>query len=123
MRDPPFSRMDLISCRNVLIYIEPEPQRRALALFHFALREGGRLFLGSAETIGRADDLFETISKKWRIYRRIGPTRHNIVDFPLLGGHQTNGIGSTHCRRTKLRYASPRQPGGCCWTATLLPRC
>ena len=87
LRDPPFPRMDLISCRNLLIYIEPEAQRRVLALLHFALREGGRLFLGSAETIGRADDLFETVSKKWRIYRRLGPTRHDIVDFPLVGGH------------------------------------
>ena len=87
LREPPFSRMDLITCRNMLIYIEPEAQRRALALFHFALREGGRLFLGSAETIGRADDLFETVSKKWRIFRRIGPTRHDIVSFPVIGGH------------------------------------
>ena len=87
LRDPPFSRMDLITCRNMLIYIKPETQRRALSLFHFALREGGQLMLGSAETIGRADDLFETVSKKWRIYRRIGPTRHDIVDFPLLGAH------------------------------------
>ena len=87
LREPPFSRMDLITCRNMLIYIEPEAQRRALALFHFALREGGRLFLGSAETIGRADDLFDTVSKKWRIYRRIGPTRHDIVSFPVIGGH------------------------------------
>ena len=87
LREPPFSRMDLITCRNMLIYIEPEAQRRAVALFHFALREGGRLFLGSAETIGRADDLFDTVSKKWRIFRRIGPTRHDIVNFPLHGGH------------------------------------
>ena len=87
LHEPPFSRMDLITCRNMLIYIEPEAQRRAITLFHFALREGGRLFLGSAETIGRAEDLFETVSKKWRIFRRIGPTRHDIVSFPLLGGH------------------------------------
>ena len=87
LREPPFSRMDLITCRNMLIYIEPEAQRRAIALFHFALREGGRLFLGSAETIGRADDLFDTVSKKWRIFRRIGPTRHDMVRFPVLGGH------------------------------------
>ena len=87
LREPPFSRMDLITCRNMLIYVEPEAQRRALALLHFALREGGRLFLGVAETIGRADDLFEVVSKKWRIYRRIGPTRHDLVDFPSVGGH------------------------------------
>jgi len=57
-----------------------------MALCHFALREGGYLFLGNAETVGRRDDLFETVSKKWRIYRRLGPTRHDIVDFPLLRG-------------------------------------
>ncbi len=87
LREPPFSRMDLVTCRNMLIYVEPDAQRRAVALFHFALREGGRLFLGSAETVGRADDLFETVSKKWRIYRRVGPTRHDIVSFPVPGGH------------------------------------
>jgi PAS domain S-box-containing protein len=85
LRDPPFSRLDLITCRNVMIYLEPEAQKRIVALFHFALREGGHLFLGNAETVGRYDDLFETVSKKWRIFRRIGPTRHDIVDFPLLG--------------------------------------
>ena len=86
LRDPPFSRLDLISCRNLLIYLEPAAQERVIALCHFALREGGFLFLGNAETIGRHDDLFETVSKKWRIYRRLGPTRHDIVDFPLLRG-------------------------------------
>ncbi len=89
LRDPPFSRMDLVSCRNLLIYLEPDAQLRALAMFHFALREGGRLLLGSAETIGRADDLFETVSKKWRIYRRIGPTRHDIVNFARLDGNRS----------------------------------
>ena len=102
LRDPPFSRMDLITCRNMLIYIEPDAQRRAMALFHFALREGGRLFLGSAETIGRADDLFETVSKKWRIYRRIGPTRHDVVDFPLLGGKMASGRPSPAVFRAGL---------------------
>ena len=89
LRDPPFSRMDLITCRNMLIYIEPEAQRRAMTLFHFALREDGCLFLGSAETLGRADDLFETLSKKWRIYRRLGATRHDIVDFPSIGSTES----------------------------------
>lgn len=86
LRDPPFSRMDLVTCRNLLIYIEPESQRRIVALLHFALRENGWLFLGNAESIGRADDLFEATSKKWRLYRRIGATRHDIVSFPVLGG-------------------------------------
>ena len=51
LQDPPFSRLDLISCRNLLIYLEPEIQKKLLGLFHFALREGGHLFLGPAETV------------------------------------------------------------------------
>jgi two-component system, chemotaxis family, CheB/CheR fusion protein len=86
MRDPPFSRINLISCRNLLIYLDPDAQERVIALCHFGLREGGHLFLGSAETVGRRDDLFDPVSKKWRIYRRLGPTRHDIVNFPLLRG-------------------------------------
>src|SRR5258705_13974870 len=86
-RAPPFSRLDLISCRNLLIYLDLEAQKRVVALFHFALREGGHLFLGNAETVGRHENLFDTVSKKWRIYRRLGPTRHDIVEFPLLGTH------------------------------------
>ena len=84
LRDPPFSRLDLITCRNLLIYLDLEAQKRVLALFHFALRDGGYLFLGSAETVGTLDELFETRSKKWRIYRGLGQTPHNLVNFPVL---------------------------------------
>lgn len=84
LQDPPFSRLDLISCRNLLIYLEPEFQKRVLGLFHFALREGGHLFLGTAETVSGREELFQPVSKKWRIYRRLGPTRHDMVDFPLV---------------------------------------
>jgi two-component system CheB/CheR fusion protein len=85
LQDPPFSRLDLVSCRNLLIYLEPDFQKRVLALFHFALREGGHLFLGPAETISGQEELFQPVSKKWRIFRRLGPTRHDVVDFPLIG--------------------------------------
>jgi two-component system CheB/CheR fusion protein len=95
LQDPPFSRMDLISCRNLLIYLNPEIQKRVLALFHFALREGGHLFLGPAETIAAHEDLFESVSKKWRIYRRLGPTRHDIVDFPLLAPREGSAEAET----------------------------
>ncbi len=81
--DPPFSRLDLISCRNLFIYLEPAVQERLIPLLHFALVSGGYLFLGSAEGIGPAEDLFKAVSAKWRIYRRIGPTRHDKVQFPL----------------------------------------
>lgn len=94
LRDPPFSRLDLVSCRNVLIYLEPDAQQRIIANCHFALRQGGHLFLGNAETIGRHDDLFETVSKKWRIYRRTGPTRHDLVTYPQpRGPEESPGAG------------------------------
>jgi two-component system, chemotaxis family, CheB/CheR fusion protein len=102
LQDPPFSRLHLISCRNLLIYLESEVQRKVLALFHFALREHGHLFLGPPESVSGQEHLFQTVSKKWRIYRRIGPTRHEIVDFPLLGAH----LGSA--ARDRPDAAAPR---------------
>ena len=82
LADAPFSRLDLVSCRNLLIYLSPEAQRKILSLFHFALREGGVLFLGSSETVGSVSDRFEPISKKHRIYRHIGRSRPGEVEFP-----------------------------------------
>lgn len=85
LADPPFSRLDLVSCRNLLIYLRPEAQEKVLLLFHFALREGGTLFLGTAETVGSLGDRFEPISKTQRIYRRVGRSRPGEVDFPIAG--------------------------------------
>ncbi|NBC33664.1 MAG: PAS domain-containing protein [Alphaproteobacteria bacterium] len=91
LHDPPFSRMDLISCRNVLIYLKPPFQEKLVALFHFALRRDGILFLGNVETPVGRDGLFEPVSKRWRVFQRIGATRHDIVDFPLLGRNNRRG--------------------------------
>ena len=81
--DPPFFRLDLISCRNVLIYLDQQVQNKIVSLFHFALRDGGFLFLGNAETVGDREDLFVPVSKKWRIYRRIGVGRPVGVEIPV----------------------------------------
>ena len=80
--DPPFSRLDLVSCRNVLIYLEPEVQEKLLAVFHFALNAGGHLMLGSAEGVGTLEDLFSPLSKQRRIFRRRGPVKRPPLDFP-----------------------------------------
>lgn len=69
-RDPPFSRLDLISCRNLLIYLNREMQERVLEVFHFALRPGGYLFLGSSESADATPGQFVVIDKKNRIYQR-----------------------------------------------------
>lgn len=74
--DPPFSRLDLIICRNLLIYLEPAAQERCISLFHYALRDGGYLFLGNAETPGRRSALFKSLPhKKCRIYQRLATER------------------------------------------------
>ena len=71
VRDPPFSRMDLVSCRNLLIYLEPALQKRVIELLHYALRPGGYLLLGKAEMIdGRELELFEVVDKAGRVFRR-----------------------------------------------------
>ena len=70
IRDPPFSRIDLVSCRNLLIYFGSEVQGQVIPIFHYALRPGGYLFLGSAENISQFEDLFLPVEKKHRIFRR-----------------------------------------------------
>jgi two-component system CheB/CheR fusion protein len=92
LQDPPFSRLDICTCRNLLIYLEPEIQRRVLALLHFGIREGGALLLGTSETIPHSEGIFEPIDKKHRLYKRIGPTRHGAVDFPLP--RNLSGLGT-----------------------------
>ncbi len=68
--DPPFTRMDMIVCRNLLIYLDANAQQRVLSAFHYALRPGGLLFLGSSESSGETEQLFETIDSKHKILRR-----------------------------------------------------
>jgi two-component system CheB/CheR fusion protein len=80
--DPPFSKLDIVSCRNVLIYLEPEMQEQLLSLFHFALNPGGYLLLGNAEGVGPLDELFAPISKRWRIFRRLGQSVRPSLEFP-----------------------------------------
>ena len=86
LADPPFSRMDMISCRNLLIYLSPEAQAKVIALFHFALRPGGLLLLGSSETVGNHSDRFEVVAKAERLYRRIGKSRPGDVGISIGAG-------------------------------------
>ncbi len=81
IEDPPFSKMDLISCRNLLIYLQPELQKRVLPLFHYSLKATGVLFLGNSETVGEFIDLFATLDRKWKLYRRKG---NAVAHRPLL---------------------------------------
>ena len=70
VKDPPFSKLDLISCRNLLIYMGADLQKKLLALFHYALNPGGLLFLGTSETVGELGDLFAVVDRKSKLYQR-----------------------------------------------------
>ena len=83
LKNPPFSRLDLISCRNLFIYLQPEAQNLTLRLFHFALRENGLLFLGSAESTGEEASLFAPVDAKHRIYKRLSQSRSAMARLPL----------------------------------------
>ena len=71
IRDPPFSRLNLLVCRNLMIYLDAEMQKKLLPLFHYTLKPGGVLMIGSSETIGGFTDLFKALDKKWKIYGRL----------------------------------------------------
>ncbi len=86
LTDPPFSRLNLISCRNVMIYLGSEAQRKVVALFHFALRPNGILLLGGSESVGDATGRFEVISKPAKLFRHIGRSRPGDVDFAKNAG-------------------------------------
>jgi two-component system CheB/CheR fusion protein len=84
LSDPPFSKLDLITCRNVMMYFETDLQRRLTELFHFALRDNGYLFLGKAEAVSGTAKLFEPVSKEWRIFRRLRSERPPRGPFPVM---------------------------------------
>jgi len=71
LKDPPFTRLDLLSCRNLMIYLGSELQNKLIPTFHYALRPGGVLFLSPSESIGNHTELFSSISRKWKFYRAI----------------------------------------------------
>jgi two-component system, chemotaxis family, CheB/CheR fusion protein len=83
IKDAPFSRIDLLSCRNLLIYLSAELQDRVIPIFHFSLRTGGILFLGSSENVTRHQKLFQPIDRKSRLFRRVETAARVLPEFPL----------------------------------------
>ena len=125
LADAPFSRLDFVSCRNVLIYLRPEVQEKVLSLFHFALREGGILVLGASEAVGAFGDRFEPISKRQRIFRHLGRSRPGEVVFPIAPGEGGRTTALDPPAGPKPRRCAPRSatsPGRRCSTPMRRPR-
>ncbi len=121
VRDPPFSRLDLISCRNVLIYMEPELQRRVFPVFHYALEPHGLLVLGSAESAGSYSEHFEPLAKRQGIYRRRAATARPLdVDLATTPTVALAGTGRRGSPPRGLMIApSPDEIGGAADRAVL----
>lgn len=83
LKDPPFSKLDLICCRNVLIYLNSSLQKKLIPMFHYSLNTNGVLFLGSSEGVGEYGDLFTTIDGKWKIFKRSDDAKRYPADFPM----------------------------------------
>jgi two-component system CheB/CheR fusion protein len=83
IKDAPFSRLDMVSCRNLLIYLNGDIQDRVIPLFHFALRPGGYLFLGNSENISRHTRLFAPVDRGFRIFQRLDTATRVLPDFPF----------------------------------------
>ena len=121
LADPPFSRVDLVSCRNLLIYLKREAQTRIISLFDFALAPGGILLLGSAETIGEPDGRFEVVSEAARLYRHVGRSAPGALSLALGtadgprgplgivpgGGAARHGALAALCQRLVIEAYAP----------------
>lgn len=105
LADPPFSRLDLISCRNLMIYLQQSVQDKLIELFHFALKPGGYLLLGPSENIGRHDDLFKPVAKKLRLYQRVDHSLMKHPDLPLSLPKPIADLAAASAE------SSPRVPG------------
>lgn len=106
LKDSPFSRLDLVSCRNLLIYLKREAQVRAFDIFHFALRPAGRLFLGTSESVDEGSPLFAVLDKKHRLYTQqkgLGPQR--LLGVPVGTSTLTRALAMQE--RTRERPAVP----------------
>lgn len=108
IKDAPFTKMDLVSCRNLLIYLGAELQKKILPIFHYALKPGGLLFLGPSESIGNLTEHFDTVSNKWKLFsRREGVA--GLCAFPEFSTAPQVASGQV-ARAARPRKAASRKP-------------
>ena len=106
LTDPPFSHIDLVACRNLLIYLDPSLQQRIIPLLHYALRPEGFLWLGGSETIGTYRDLFELLDPRGKIYLRRAAKRAAQFAVPIAVGRSAATAGAAQLRPVLAREAT-----------------
>jgi two-component system CheB/CheR fusion protein len=111
IKDPPFSKLDLVSCRNLLIYMGGDLQRKIIPLFHYALNPGGFLFLGTSETVGEFSDLFAALDRKWKLYQRKEEFPGRRGPFPTGRGKGVWKKQASAARIDRTRTAAAIRPG------------
>ncbi len=110
IQDPPFTKIDLISCRNLLIYLQPVLQKKVMGLFNFSLNPGGILFLGTSETVGdHLSECFETLNFKFKLFRSLGkhPAKPLLTDKPFEPGFPGKEPGIFTYTDNRYRHARP----------------
>ncbi len=114
IKDPPFTRLDLLSCRNLMIYLEPELQNRLLPAFHYALKPGGVLFLSPSESVGGHPELFKPLSRKWKIYSAASSTASTRavmaggLSWAVESGGKASGDAPMKAKETDLADLTQR---------------
>ena len=122
-KDSPFSRIDLVSCRNLLIYMQPLLQKRVLRLLHYALEPDGFLVLGTSETVGESADLFSLVDRKSKIYAKKNLPAHLLSTTSATASRRRTPRGSDGRGRARSRWptassSSATSPRACSWTRT-----
>ena len=124
LTDPPFSKLSIVSCRNLMIYVEPDVQQQMLRMFSFALGGEGHLFLGSSESLGRSRSRFVPVSGKWRIYRaKPAPDADLQSPLSLADLAPPGGGGLTGGQRQAALFPPPSWRGRPSWTDSHRPPC
>ena len=109
IKDPPFTKLDFISCRNLLIYLESDLQKKIFSLFHYSLNPTGQLFLGNSESLGSCTNLFNPINKKWKTFSRT-PTEITILEGGYAGVFTPPLITGIHQDTSTNRKADKQIP-------------
>lgn len=114
IKDPPFTKLDLLSCRNLMIYLESEPQNKLIPTFHYALKSEGVLFLSPSEGIGNFTQLFSPIDRKWKLYRAIHPATkvktivRSLTSLPVASSNEVKEKIMKQAKETNLSELSRR---------------